>query len=296
MQSIAIVFDRGIIMRSKTSLFSVLSLILLSGMLQAQPELSRVSPRNDLSLMARAPFQVFDNLYFIGQGEVGSYVIETDDGLILIDTLWDLPGYTEYLLDNMITLGLKPKDIKYVLILQGHRDHYMGSIALRDILNAKWGANSADWELIQGDLGEYAPPRDFDIEEGDSLTLGNLTIDFEITPGHTPGTTSMRFPVYDNGIKYNAYFHGGTALRLDDPAIVREFIRDCERIKNIPDLNVQIANHYDIHPQGAPDLFERAQLLANRQPGELHPWVAPDEIDRLMDELIAVAEEVLANQ
>ena len=56
MQSIAIVFDRGIIMRSKTSLFSVLSLILLSGMLQAQPELSRVSPRNDLSLMARAPF------------------------------------------------------------------------------------------------------------------------------------------------------------------------------------------------------------------------------------------------
>ena len=296
MQSIAIVFDRGIIMRSKTSLFSVLSLILLSGMLQAQPELSRVSPRNDLSLMARAPFQVFDNLYFIGQGEVGSYVIETDDGLILIDTLWDLPGYTEYLLDNMITLGLKPKDIKYVLILQGHRDHYMGSIALRDILNAKWGANSADWELIQGDLGEYAPPRDFDIEEGDSLTLGNLTIDFEITPGHTPGTTSMRFPVYDNGIKYNAYFHGGTALRLDDPAIVREFIRDCERIKNIADLNVQIANHYDIHPQGAPDLFERAQLLANRQPGELHPWVAPDEIDRLMDELIAVAEEVLANQ
>jgi metallo-beta-lactamase class B len=246
--------------------------------------------------MAREPFQVFDNLYFIGQGEVGSYVIETDDGLILIDTLWDLPGYTEYLLDNMITLGLKPKDIKYVLILQGHRDHYMGAIALRDILNAKWGANAADWELIQGDLGEYAPPRDFDIEEGDSLTLGNLTIDFEITPGHTPGTTSMRFPVYDNGIKYNAYFHGGTALRLDDPAIVEEFIRDCERIKNIPDLNVQIANHYDIHPQGAPDLFERAQLLANRQAGELHPWVAPDEIDRLMDELIAFAEEVLASQ
>jgi metallo-beta-lactamase class B len=283
-------------MRNKTSLFSVLSLILLSGALQAQPELSRVSPRNDLSLMAREPFQVFDNLYFIGQGEVGSYVIETDDGLILIDTLWDLPGYTEYLLDNMITLGLKPKDIKYVLILQGHRDHYMGAIALRDILNAKWGANAADWELIQGDLGEYAPPRDFDIEEGDSLTLGNLTIDFEITPGHTPGTTSMRFPVYDNGIKYNAYFHGGTALRLDDPAIVEEFIRDCERIKNIPDLNVQIANHYDIHPQGAPDLFERAQLLANRQAGELHPWVAPDEIDRLMDELIAFAEEVLASQ
>jgi metallo-beta-lactamase class B len=282
-------------MRNKVSLFSVLSLILFTGVLQAQPEMSRVSPRNDLSLMAREPFQVFDNLYFIGQGEVASYVIETSEGLILIDTLWDLPGYTEYLLDNMITLGLKPKDIKYVLILQGHRDHYMGAIALRDILNAKWGANAADWELIQGDLGDYSPPRDIDIEEGDILTLGDLTIEFEITPGHTPGTTSMRFPVYDNGVAYNAYFHGGTALRLDDPEIIEEFILDCERIKNIPNIDVQIANHYDIHPQGALNLFERAEVLANRQPGDAHPWVAPDEIDRLMDELIAGAREVLTS-
>jgi len=195
----------------------------------------------------------------------------------------------------MITLGLKPKDIKYVLILQGHRDHYMGAIALRDILNAKWGANAADWELIQGDLGDYSPPRDIDIEEGDILTLGDLTIEFEITPGHTPGTTSMRFPVYDNGVAYNAYFHGGTALRLDDPEIIEEFILDCERIKNIPNIDVQIANHYDIHPQGALNLFERAEVLANRQPGDAHPWVAPDEIDRLMDELIAGAREVLTS-
>jgi metallo-beta-lactamase class B len=263
--------------------------------LSAQLELSRVTPRNDLTQMAREPFQVFDNVYFIGQGEVASYVIETSEGLILIDTLWDLPGYTEYLLDNMITLGLSPKDIKYVLILQGHRDHYMGAPALKEILNAQWGANAADWELIEADLGPYSPPRDLVIEEGDTLTLGELTIEFEITPGHTPGTTSMRFPVYDNGVAYNAYFHGGTALRLDDPEIVMEFIRDCERIKNIPNLDVQIVNHYDIHPQGALDLFERAEVLKNRQPGDPHPWVAPDEIVRLMDELIAGAEEVLAN-
>lgn len=273
----------------------LVTLGLFSLSLSAQLELSRVTPRNDLTQMAREPFQVFDNVYFIGQGEVASYVIETSEGLILIDTLWDLPGYTEYLLDNMITLGLSPKDIKYVLILQGHRDHYMGAPALKEILNAQWGANEADWELIEADLGPYSPPRDLVIEEGDTLTLGELTIEFEITPGHTTGTTSMRFPVYDNGVAYNAYFHGGTALRLDDPEIVMEFIRDCERIKNIPNLDVQIVNHYDIHPQGALDLFERAEVLKNRQPGDPHPWVAPDEIVRLMDELIAGAEEVLAN-
>jgi metallo-beta-lactamase class B len=246
--------------------------------------------------MAREPFQVFDNLYFVGQGEVASYVITTDEGHILIDTMWDLPGYLEYLLNNIRKVGLRPRDIRYVLILQGHRDHYMGAVALKDVLDVQWGAAEADWEAIERDLGDYAPPRDIVIEEGDSLTLGDLTIRFEITPGHTPGTVSMRLPVYDNGTRHNAYFHGGTALRLDDPAIVREFIADSERIKRLAqsgDIDVQIVNHYDITPYGAPTLFERAELLQERQPGDPHPWVRPGEIVRLMDELIADAQSRL---
>ena len=258
----------------------------------AQPAPSRVSPRNDLSTMAREPFQVFDNLYFVGQGEVASYVITTDDGHILIDTMWDLPGYLEYLLQNIRKVGLRPRDIRYVLILQGHRDHYRGAVALKDVLDVQWGAAEADWEMIEADLGEYAPPRDIVIEEGDSLRLGDLTIEFEITPGHTPGTTSMLFPVYDNGVRHNAYFHGGTALRSDDPDMIREFIADSERIKRMAmsgEIDVQIVNHYDITPYGAPTLFERAELLQERRRGGPHPWVRPGEIVRLMDELIADA-------
>ena len=129
-----------------------------------------------------------------------------------------------------------------------------------------------------------------------SLTLGGLTIDFEITPGHTAGTTSLRFPVYDDGERYNAYFHGGTALRLDDPDIIREFIADCERIKQMAgsEIDVQIVNHFDITPYGAPDLFDRTELLQERRRGEPHPWVRPGEIVRLMDELIADARDRLA--
>jgi metallo-beta-lactamase class B len=273
------------------SIIASLGLALWMSGAASQPAPSRVNPRNDLSQMAREPFKVFDNLYFVGQGEVASYVITTDAGHILIDTLWDLPGYTEYLLNNIRKVGLRPGDIKYVLILQGHRDHFMGAPALKDILNVKWGAAEEDWKLIEKDLGEYSPPRDIVIKEGDSLTLGDLTLNFEITPGHTPGTTSFRFPVYDNGVRHEAYFHGGTALRLRDPGIIREFIADCERIKAMAgkEIEVQIVNHYDITPYGAPDLFERAELLANRKPGEPHPGVRPGEIVRLMDELIADA-------
>jgi metallo-beta-lactamase class B len=275
-------------------LLLALGLSMGSAAVSAQPTPSRVTPRNDLSVMAREPFKVFDNLYFVGIGEVASYVLTTSEGHILIDTLWDLPGYTEYLLGNIREMGLDPADIRYVLILQGHRDHYAGARALQDHIDAQFGAAAEDWRLIREDLGEWAPRADFVIEEGDTLTLGDTTIQFEITPGHTPGTTSMRFPVYDNGTRYNAYFHGGSDLRTEDPALIREFIADLERIKQIPDIQVQIVNHYDIAPSGAPDLFQRAALLAARQPGEPHPWVAPDDFKRWCDELAAAARQRLA--
>lgn len=167
-----------------------------------------------MSEMAREPFQVFDNLYFVGTGEVASYVISTSEGLILIDTLYGGP-YTPHLVENMAQLGLDIADVEYVLILQGHWDHYMGARTLQDehIPDARFGAAEEDWRMIEADQGDRSPRRDFVIEEGDTLTLGDTTLHFEITPGHTPGTTSIRLPVFDGGTRHEAYFHGGPALR-----------------------------------------------------------------------------------
>lgn len=266
------------------------ALLLWIGVASAQPPPPRLSPRNDLSVMARDPFQIFDNLYFVGIGEVGSYVIETSEGLILLDTLYDLPGYTEYHLGHIREVGLDPMDIKYVIILQGHRDHYGGAPALQEILDAQFGTAEEDRKMIVADFGEYAPRIDFIIEDGDTLTLGDTTLNFEITPGHTPGTTSIRFSVFDNGTEHLAYLHGGPALRSDDPDVKQVFLDDLRRIKQIPGIEVQIANHFDIHASGAPDTFGRAELLANRQPGERHPWVDPEHFQRWLDELIAATE------
>lgn len=266
------------------------ALLLWIGVASAQPPPPRLSPRNDLSVMARDPFQIFDNLYFVGIGEVGSYVIETSEGLILLDTLHDNPGYLEYHLGNIREVGLDPMDIKYVIILQGHRDHYGGAPALQEVLDAQFGTAEEDRNMMVADFGEYAPRIDFIIEEGDTLTLGDTTLHFEITPGHTPGTTSIRFSVFDNGTEHLAYLHGGPALRSDDPDVKQVFLDDLRRIKQIPGIEVQIANHFDIHASGAPDLFGRAELLANRQPGERHPWVDPEHFQRWLDELIAATE------
>ena len=265
-----------------------MSLLCWPGLADAQ----RTPP--PLSEMAKEPFKVFDNLYFLGTGEVASYVISTSDGLILLDTLYGGP-YTGYLIENMRKMGLNIADVKYVLIMQGHWDHYGGARELQDQhTKAIFGAAEEDWKMIEADLGNQAPRRDFVIEEGDSLTLGDTTINFEITPGHTPGTTSLRFAVFDNGTRHEAYFHGGTAIRTRDADLIRTFITDLERIKTIPNIEVQVINHFDIAAKGKPNLFERAALLANRKPGEPHPWVAPDDFHTWIDETVADARESLA--
>jgi|GEM_PF-992492 metallo-beta-lactamase class B len=289
-------FTKGVNIMSRYRI-KLLCLCLLAGLSApvswAQP-FPVLHERNDLRTMAREPFQIFDNLYFVGIGEVGSYVIETSEGLILIDTLWDNEGYTEYHLGNIRQLGLDPMDIKYVLILQGHRDHYGGARALQEVLDAQFGIAEEDRNLMVFDFGEWAPRIDFLIEEGDTLTLGDTTLEFEITPGHTPGTTSIMFSVFDDGTEHLAYLHGGPLLRYKDAALGQEFIEDLERIKQIPGIEVQVANHFDIAASGAPDLFARAELLANRQPGEPHPWVDPEHFQRWLSELIVSTHEYLA--
>jgi metallo-beta-lactamase class B len=269
-------------------------LVIAAASASAQPPPARINPGNDLRTMAREPFRIFDNLYFVGIGEVGSYVIETSDGLILIDTLWDIEGYTDYLLGQFAKLGLDPMDIVYVLILQGHRDHFGGAPALQKIIDARFGAAEEDRRLMVEAFGEYAPRIDFIIDDGDSLTLGDTTLRFELTPGHTPGTTSIRFPVFDDGERHGAYFHGGPSVRSDDPAVIERFIADLERIKRIPDIDVQIGGHFDSYLSGSGDLFDRAALLAARRPGEPHPWVRPAEFQAFLDERIAIASEALA--
>src|SRR6202142_3723173 len=70
---------------------------------------------------AKEPFQIFDNVYYVGPQSVSMYLIKTDKGLILIDSGYEYTAETE--LSNIRKLGFNPADIKYILITHGHSDH-----------------------------------------------------------------------------------------------------------------------------------------------------------------------------
>lgn len=86
-------------------------------------------------LMNRAPFQIRGNLYFVGNLWCSSHLIDTGEGLILLDTpcAGSMPG----LIHNIWKLGFNPEDLKYIIVSHAHTDHYACVNALVHLSGAK---------------------------------------------------------------------------------------------------------------------------------------------------------------
>ena len=148
------------------------------------------------------PFRIIGNVYFVGTFQASCHLIDTGEGLILID-----PGYanTLYLVIHSIhKLGFDPGAIRYIVHTHWHGDHTEATAAMVDLCGAKTLIGHRDAEKVN----QYFTP-DILVRDGDTLTLGNTTITFLETPGHTRGTISPFFTVSDGGKTYRVGMFGG---------------------------------------------------------------------------------------
>ena len=165
--------------------------------------------------------KVFDNLYFVGGKVHTSWALTTSEGIIIIDTIYPYNS-EELIIGGLERVGLDPTDIKYVVISHAHGDHIGGAQLLQERFGAQVVMAGPDWDLVETYPNRYstmAPTRDIVATDGMELTLGDTTMTLWQTPGHTEGTLSYTFTVFDDGRPVNVAYSGGTAFnfRNDTP-------------------------------------------------------------------------------
>ena len=124
------------------------------------------------------PFKIFDNLYYVGIEWVSSFLLDTGDGLILIDSLHE--PYIELAAEHIRELGFDPADVRYVLGVHGHFDHMGGHAYWQRTFGATVGLTAADWKRAQTDAGQEhfgmeVADVDWIIQDAETLTLGDQT-------------------------------------------------------------------------------------------------------------------------
>jgi metallo-beta-lactamase class B len=235
------------------------------------------SPNIDYSPMR--PVRLFDRCFYVGTKSVGSYVFETSDGLVMLDTGWndnDCAGYVR----DIKTLGLDPAAIKLIIISHEHIDHYGGTRFLKTQIcpQAKVAMSLIGWNYlmtrpVEGGFDNPRPENiDIFLKDGDVIQQGNLAIKVVATPGHSPGCFSFIVPVTDFGVAHCIGLMGGT-LVPDNWSEALLYYMSIEYFRGFTlqaGCDIGLSNH-------AAYLANKMEMLHNRRPGEANPLILGKE-------------------
>jgi metallo-beta-lactamase class B len=146
--------------------------------------------------------KIYGNTYYVGVTGLSSILIDTGEGLILLDG--DLVQSVPHIEQNIASLGFHLKDIKYIANSHSHFDHAGGIAELQrmtgaTVIASTWGAKALRaGRAIEGDpqFG-YAKEAGFPpvknvrtVRDGEAIAFGSVKLIAHYTPGHTPGSTT----------------------------------------------------------------------------------------------------------
>jgi metallo-beta-lactamase class B len=148
-------------------------------------------------------FRIAGNIYYVGTGDLASYLIATPAGHILINT--DYEQDVPLIRSSVEKLGFKFADIKIVLLSHAHDDHVAGTAAVKMQTGAQLMVMDGDVAAMESGTTDFQPsdqhwkPVKVDrvLQDGDYVEIGGTRLLAHLTAGHTKGCTTWTSEVQD---------------------------------------------------------------------------------------------------
>ena len=252
--------------------------------LSAQQTTSSAPPiANNAWFEPAEPLRIAGPIHYVGTRDLAAYLIATPQGHILLDGA--MPPSAGLIEASIRKLGFKPEEIRILLTTQAHVDH-VGTLAhFKKISGASVQAIAAEVDLLRsgGKLDylfastpsfQFAPVTvDRTLQDGDTVTLGAVTLTARHTPGHTRGCTTYLMSVEDGGRTYAVVFPGslsvnpGTRLVKDPsyPGIADDYRRSMRLLESLrPDIFLAAhASAFDLEAKRARAAQEGARAFVD---------------------------------
>ncbi len=237
-----------------------------------------------------------ERIYLVGSGSFGFdltdpfdchvYLLDGGDELALVDVGAGMGA--EAILENVRREGFDPRRIRHLVLTHAHGDHAGGGASMRRLTDeaAVYVSRNRAQALREGDeravsidvaktVGIYPPdytlePCEVEVElaDGDTVVVGDLTLEVLDTPGHADGHVSLL--VEHDGRRSlfagDVIFFGGK--------ILLQAIHDCR-------LDAQISSLRKLRDLRVDALFP-GHLTLSLKDGQRHIERANEVLDRLL--------------
>jgi metallo-beta-lactamase class B len=207
------------------------------------------------------PFRIYGNTWYVGTAGLSSLLVETDDGLILIDG--GLPQSAALIEANIKSAGFDPLKISAILVSHAHFDHAGGVAALQRLTDAvvytsASGVDGLKNGLLQSDDPQflYGPENTsfpavsnvVALADREAVSIGDVKVSAVYTPGHTPGGISWTWESCALGTCYDVvYADSLTAVsaegyRFGDGEAVNQIIESTDTLSRL-DCDILLSPH-----------------------------------------------------
>lgn len=198
------------------------------------------------------PAHIFGNSWYVGTCGITAILVTSDDGHVLIDG--GPADAAPFVLANIRKLGFDPKDVRWILSSHEHFDHIGGVATLVGGTGGQVAALASARRVMETGKPSADDPQATHLGgsppvtvsrvmvDGDSITVGRLSLTVHETPAHSPGSASWTWQACDAALtcRMIAYADSATTVSADNyrftdhPDRIAQVRTGLDRIAGLP--------------------------------------------------------------